>query len=188
MNTDPFVITETGQLRALASPVRSQIMDLLRQGEERSVAEMARLIGATGPATHYQVGRLLAVGLVVRSGKRRVGPRSEALYRAVSTKIKIIARPESPEYMVAFLALAMTSVRRLEREIIEAYNALSGPQESPAVRMIERRGHVRAEDLPQLYAFLGAAAELIRPGAPASDEARLGLHVFTVELPLEFEP
>src|SRR2546423_10308295 len=99
MKITPFIVTKADQLRALASPVRSQIMDILRRGEEKSVSELAGLVGATGPATHYQVERLVDVGLVVRTGKRRVGPRSESVYRAVSTTIKIPVRPESAEYM-----------------------------------------------------------------------------------------
>jgi DNA-binding Lrp family transcriptional regulator len=166
-------------------------MDLLRNGKERSIAEIASLIGATGPAMHYQVAQLLNAGLVVRVGKRRAGPRSETIYRAVSTKIRVPAtpaKPESPEYMEALLALAMIAIRRLERELTKAYTSISAAGESPAVRVIERKGHVRAEDLPQLYALLRTAADLIGPGAQHPDEATLSLHVFTVGASPIIEP
>ena len=185
MNTDPFIVTTPAQLRALASPVRSQIMDILRQGKEMSVSELASLVGASGSATHYQVDRLVEVGLVVCSGKRRVGPRSEAVYRSVSTRIQIPARRESPEYMEALLALVTTALRKVEREIVEAHRAKSGSQDSPAVRVVERKGYVKPEDLPRLYALLKEAADLIKQEGTASEDIRLGLHAFAVRLPSE---
>ncbi len=182
MNNKPFVVTETEQIQALASPVRSQILDILRQGPDRSVSELAEMTGATGPATHYQVDRLAAAGLVLRAGKRRVGPRSESLFRAVSTKIRIQPKPDSPEYMEALLGLAMTAVRKLEREIGSAHQSARERLESPEVRVVGRTGHVQKEDLPRLYALLEEAAELIQFERRSPADVHLSLRAFAVIL------
>jgi DNA-binding transcriptional ArsR family regulator len=179
MIDEPYVITEAKQLRALASPVRSQIMEILRQGGERSVAEIAELVGATGPAMHYQIAQLVGVGLVVRAGKRRVGPRSESLYRAISRKIVLAAKPESAEYMKAMLAVATASIRRLEREVASAHQLSSEPH----FRVIGRKGYIAQDDLPNLYALIEQAASLLRPAKESEDDEPLSLRAFTIKLP-----
>src|SRR5437660_1105658 len=114
MAKDTFVLTEARQVRALASPMRAQIMDLLRARGEMSVAELAKCMSASGSAIQYHIGILLKAGVVVSHGKRRTTQRSEAVYRAVSTKIQIAAKPNSPEYAQALLALGLASIRKLE--------------------------------------------------------------------------
>lgn len=183
MEIEPFIVTEIRQVRALASPARSQIMDLLRQGGEKSVTELARGIGFSPPATHYQVQRLVEVGLAIRTGKRRVGPRSESLYRAVSSKIKIPAQPESPEFMDALLAFTMTSIRNLEREIVAAHKATSSPQHPADVKMLGRRGYIQPEDLSRLQELLSNALDLVNPAAHQPGDLPITLRMFVVQLP-----
>ena len=181
--TDPFVLTEVSQVRALVSVPRSQIMELLTQGEEKSVAELARLIDASGPATQYHVSQLVDAGLVKLAGKRRTGPRSESVYRAVSTTIRIQSRSESPEYMEALLALAMNTIRKLEKEIVAAHASPSfGDLDTQPVSIRSRRGTVQADDLPRLNALIGEALNLIQPGDRKDDQHRVALRIFLVRL------
>lgn len=157
-------------------------MDILRAGSERSVAELAQIIGISGAAAHYHVNRLVGVGLAVEAGQRRTGPRSERLYRAVSSKIRILPRTDSPEYMEALLDLALGAVRKLEREIEAAYHSPPTKGTNSPVRITSRRGRVKMKDLPRLNALLDEAANLLEADTATGGEI-FTLRIFLVKTP-----
>jgi predicted ArsR family transcriptional regulator len=158
-------------------------MEILAQGEERSVSELAHMINASGAATHYHVDQLEQVGLVIRSGKRRIGPRAESLFRAVSTRIQIDHRSNSPEYMQALLDLALSKVHRLERDLVDAHALSPQDPEIPAVRIITRRGSLKPEDVLRVRELLREAGDLLQPKLGEIGAGEFAIHAFLVRLP-----
>jgi DNA-binding transcriptional ArsR family regulator len=62
---------DTAALRALAHPVRLQIMSLLT-GAEMTAAEIARELGLTHANASYHLRNLLAGGLIVVAGEEKI--------------------------------------------------------------------------------------------------------------------
>ena len=76
-------IFSPAQLRALASPARQEILDLLARTGPASVADLGRLLQRPADGLYYHLRALERAGLVRMAGSRTRAGRSEALYRSV---------------------------------------------------------------------------------------------------------
>ena len=75
-------ITSSSQLRALASPARQEILDLLARTGPASAADLGRLLQRPADGLYYHLRALERAGLVRTAGSRVRAGRSEALYRS----------------------------------------------------------------------------------------------------------
>ena len=76
-------ITERAQLRALASPARQELIDLLVRMGPSSAAALSRVVGRPPDGLYYHLRALLRVGLVREAGTEDGAGRRGALYEAV---------------------------------------------------------------------------------------------------------
>jgi len=76
-------ISKPVHLRALASPVRQELIDLLVRTGPASAAELGRLIQRPADGLYYHLRALQRVGLVSSAGIRARGGRREELFRAI---------------------------------------------------------------------------------------------------------
>ena len=76
-------ISKPAHLKALASPVRQELIDLLVRTGPASAAELGRLIRRPADGLYYHLRELRRVGLVTSAGLRERGGRREELFRAV---------------------------------------------------------------------------------------------------------
>lgn len=76
-------ISTSSQLRALASPARQEILDLLARTGPASAADLGRLLQRPADSLYYHLRTLERVGLVRMARSRVRAGRSEALYRSV---------------------------------------------------------------------------------------------------------
>lgn len=99
-------------MRALAHPIRLQILSLLT-GSELSAADIARELGITQPNASYHLRTLLAAGRVVEVGTRTVRGGVAKLYRHPweSTDAPPTAREDVPLFIAA---LASELLRRFD--------------------------------------------------------------------------
>ena len=74
-------ITSSAQLRALASPARQEILDILARTGPASAAELGRLLQRPADGLYYHLRALERAGLV-RAGSRTRAGRSETVYRS----------------------------------------------------------------------------------------------------------
>lgn len=77
------IISKPAQLRALASPFRQELVDLLVRAGPASAAELGRLIQRPADGLYYHLRALQRVGLVSSAGIRARAGRREELFRAV---------------------------------------------------------------------------------------------------------
>ncbi len=98
------------QRRAIASPLRLELIGLFVDGKPLSVAQIARRMGRPATAIHYHVRLLERAGLLRRVGEQRSGSRSEALYRPVAEVFEMEApghtASEDPEAAIKTLSMA----------------------------------------------------------------------------------
>jgi DNA-binding transcriptional ArsR family regulator len=76
-------IFSPAQLRALASPARQEILDLLARTGPASAADLGRLLQRPADGLYYHLRALERPGLVRAAGSRTRAGRNEALYRCV---------------------------------------------------------------------------------------------------------
>lgn len=74
-------ITSSTQLRALASPARQEILDILARTGPASAADLGRLLQRPADGLYYHLRALERAGLV-RAGSRVRAGRSETVYRS----------------------------------------------------------------------------------------------------------
>ena len=76
-------ISKPAHLKALASPVRQELIDLLVRTGPASAAELGRLIQRPADGLYYHLRQLQRVGLVSSAEMRERAGRTEELFRAV---------------------------------------------------------------------------------------------------------
>jgi DNA-binding transcriptional ArsR family regulator len=104
---DMLVVTAPGQLRALADPLRTTLLDLLLE-RAATVTEMARAVGRPKSTVAYHVSLLVDVGLLRVVRTRRVRAIEERYYGRVARTLYIGAlhRPEDKQVVSAINGLA----------------------------------------------------------------------------------
>lgn len=102
-----LVVTEPGQLRALADPLRGTLLELVLE-RAATVTELAKAVGRPKSTVAYHVNQLVDAGLfrVVRT--RRVRAIDERYYGRVARTLYIgaINRPEDREVVAAVNGIA----------------------------------------------------------------------------------
>ena len=104
--------------RAVASPLRLELLGLFVDRESLSVAEIAELMGRSATGIHYHVRVLEKAGLLRRAGRNKSGRRPEALYLPVADLFKMEqTRDASEEVAAAALKTMATAFRMTERDM-----------------------------------------------------------------------
>lgn len=76
------MVSRSAPLRALASPVRQELLDLLARSGPASVADLGRLLGRPADGLYYHLRALERAGLVRSADSRGRAGRSETVYRS----------------------------------------------------------------------------------------------------------
>lgn len=77
---NPCKMTDLSQVDALTSPVRGEIVDVVDLMGASSIAEIATVIGRPVDSLYYHVRKLLKVGLLVETEKRKARRQTESVY------------------------------------------------------------------------------------------------------------
>ncbi len=122
-----YVVRRPDQLRALRSPVRQEVVDLVVAGGPRSVAELARALGRPADALYYHVRRLQRVGLLVPAGLRRRGARGEEVVDVPGRPVKLDERLRSARQRPAVEKIVATMLRLTARQHAAALRRRTAP-------------------------------------------------------------
>jgi len=90
------ILSSPGQIEAVSSPLRIEVLEHLRLAGPASVADLGRLMGRSATALHYHVNRLRSAGLLREAGRRAAGKRKESVYRLAAERFAVLGRPSSP--------------------------------------------------------------------------------------------
>lgn len=162
----PVSIDRPAQLRALGSPVRQEILDVLESAGPCPVAELGRLLGRAPDSLYFHVRQLVRVGLVVEVGREKNGRHAFAVYDVVGRPLRIDRRkarraPEMGRIAGGILRLAL---RDHERGRKGRDAVVEGPSRNLWVARVQ--GWVRDEDLAAVNEHLERALELVREARP----------------------
>lgn len=85
----PYVVRRPEELRALASPVRQELVEAMGALQPCTVARLGEHLGRLPVSLYYHLRKLEDVGLVVEAGRRPTERGDEALYRLRNRCIRL---------------------------------------------------------------------------------------------------
>ena len=170
------VVTAPGQLRALADPLRTTLLDLLLE-RAATVTEMAQAVDRPKSTVAYHVNLLVDAGLLRVVRTRRVRAIEERYYGRVARTlyIGVLTRPEDKQVVAAINGLAQAAAEsaaaheaddlrctlvhaRIPREEVRSFWA--------EVQELARRFAQIPRAGDQVYGFAGRPLPHRRPGPP----------------------
>tara|TARA_R110000868_G_scaffold119469_2_gene316873 strand:- start:181239 stop:181853 length:615 start_codon:yes stop_codon:yes gene_type:complete len=114
-----FVVEDTKTMKALASPVRWEILDTMGALGECSAADIAQYTARARTSLYPHIQDLVSCGLIYETGTRLMGKRYEQLYRPKAVMIGTRFNQndqENLDYHTTFAnALARLMARKHER-------------------------------------------------------------------------
>jgi predicted transcriptional regulator len=132
------------QRRAIASPLRLELIGVFVEREPLSVAQIAQRMGRPATAIHYHVRLMEKAGLLRRAGEQRSGSRTEALYRPVAEVFELDqsgdAKSGDPAAAIKTLSIAFRmAVGDMKAALEDSSARYSGPQRN----FLGARAHCR---------------------------------------------
>ena len=109
-------IQRLDQLRALASPVRMEILNSLAGAGPCSIAELGRLLGRAPSSLYHHVSMLVDLGMVRRSGTRAAGANTEQLFETAAEEFGLRHDPSDAERSEAIADAMTTNLRAADRD------------------------------------------------------------------------
>ena len=179
------------QRRAIASPLRLEILGYFSAGRPLSVREVAERMGRPATAIHYHVRLLAQSGLLRKSGERRAGRRREAEYSMVAEAIAVpgLNEPRVEGEQPLALKTTASAFRAAERDMKAALAEGVARNDGEDRNFVVTRMHCRlsrremAEVNRRLDALLAAALESIRREEPGDDDEFVSLTLALLPLP-----
>jgi DNA-binding transcriptional ArsR family regulator len=123
-------ISRIDQMRALSSPVRQELLDVLARMGTVSLAELGAVLGRPADGLYYHVRLLKRRGLVRSAGTRVVRGRREELFEAAAPQfgLRYAAAPSPRAQAVTDIVSSMLRLgsRDFRRALAAAGNRLEG--------------------------------------------------------------
>jgi predicted transcriptional regulator len=135
MMNKPYPITELEQFKALTSPVRGEILDIVNLMGPLSITEVAAYTGRPIDSLYYHVRRLVKVGLLVNVAKRKAKRQMEATYDLPGRPMFLQYVPSQLKHVENVIKSIGTMLRVTERNFRNAF-------EKDLVRVSGRRRNV----------------------------------------------
>ena len=162
------VLRTEEERRAVASPLRLELIGLFVVGDPLSVAQIGECMGRPATAIHYHVRLLEKAGILRQVGRQRSGSRSEALYLPVADVFKMEQPRDAPEEVSAVMLKTMsTAFRMAERDMKAALTNPSSKTSGPYRNVLGARMHCRLskKDLAELNRHLRAIEKMLTRAA-----------------------
>lgn len=117
----PYPITDLEQFKALTSPVRGEILDIVNLMGPLSIAEMAEYVGKPIDSLYYHVRKLVRVGLLVNVAKRKSKRQMESIYDLAGRPMFLQYVPSQTEYVENVIKSIASMLRLTERNFRNAF-------------------------------------------------------------------
>jgi len=175
-------IDKPAQLRALASPLRQELLDLLESAGPLSIAALGAQLGRAPDALYFHVRKLVRVGLVREHARERDGRHAFAVYDAIGRPLRIdrerAPRRELDAVVGGILRLAARDFRRASasgRAI-----AQGSARNHCGARV---RGWLDAAQLAEVNALLERLGACVREGRPGPGRQPIALAYVLAPVP-----
>jgi hypothetical protein len=168
-------ISEPHQIRALASPVRQDIVDAITAVGPCSVAELATVLGRPADGLYYHVRLLVATRLLVPTGGGYKGGRGELRIDVAKKLMYVRYDPADPRNRAAVLDVVASMVRSAHRGFRRGLRPGVAVVRGPRRNLWAGRtfGALSARDLARANALLHRLIAVMHTGRRA-DRATTG--------------
>lgn len=158
-----LVVEDPRQRRALASPLRLELVGQFTGGEPMSIAELAERMGRSATSLYHHVRKLERVGLLRQVGERVESGRPKAVYLPVARSFRLGADPTDAGARRDILKTLATAFRMAHSELDEALQDPDRDHEGPAREVYATRLHARLtpDALAQLNEHIDAMMALL---------------------------
>lgn len=152
-------------MRALASPVRQEVVDALQAAGPRTVAELAALLGRPADGLYFHVRALEKVGLVVERERRQEGRHVSAVYDLAERPVRLsydrpVRRADIARVVRGAIRL---SLRDFQGALVRE-GATAGPER--ALWGGRAKGWVTRAELREMNGLLARMHEILHAGRP----------------------
>lgn len=181
--------TDKDKRKAMASPLRLEILGLFTTGNPLAISDMATLMGRAAGSLYHHVGILEKSGLLKRSGTRPGGKRHEALFLPMATRIELATTNEDGTAATHLVKTLTSAFRMAERDFGAALESDESSTEGPGRNLYVTRMHLRATPkiLAGINKHLKAIEDLLAKEAsqaqkPSSGDQHISLTVALLPL------
>lgn len=171
-----YVIESLEQLRALADPLRTRILEALVR-QSRTTSQLAELFGETNNKLHYHVHEMERFGLIKLVEKRERGGVLEKYYRAVARDFTIAPALLSPSTTNDVVEVVRSHFDRMVQGLAQSLErggaeAGSGEKISESVHITTDAMWMTEEESKELVQQINALiAPLMQPRGEAGERA-----------------
>lgn len=155
-----YFIKSRRQLRALTSPVRQEVVDIVATCGPLAVREMAPLLGRKPTALYYHVSNLCRVGLLLEVRRPDAAGRGESTYATPGRVMRIVPTAGNADLYAEIVA---STLRVAERDLRRALAGGSDLGTKPRPLWGGRiKGWVTKRELEKINAYFEAIIELLK--------------------------
>jgi DNA-binding transcriptional ArsR family regulator len=180
----PMVVSRPAQLRALASPVRQEIVDTVQALGQAAVTEIATHLGRPADGLYYHLRALQSAGLLRVAGERRGRDgRPQALYSTTAPErgMRLRYERDKPAALRPLKRLVgsmlRTAQRDFERGLGEPARVLDGPRRE--LWAARANGWLSDAELAELNRLLRSVNALLARG-PGPGRRRMASITFVL--------
>ncbi len=176
-------IKHAAQVRALASPTRNAIVQVIGSQGEASVREIAHQLGRQPPSLYKHIDILLDVGLIEQVGTEPTIRRDARIF---TTDIECLRyAPEDPDLVEALIEFVESEMRYATRSLAKAYRSgidtdhpvIAGP--SRDTRFYHYLAWLSDDELASINQHIDAIDKVMRQGT-RREGTKLVTHLSTL--------
>ncbi len=167
-------IDRPAQLRALAAPVRQELLDVLSAAGPCSMAELGERLGRAPDALYFHIRRLVRVGLVVEVERRKVGRHVFVVYDTVGRPLRIDRKRARREDLQAVVrGILRLAIRDYERASADPTSVGEGTARNHCGARVH--GWLDESRLARVNELLEELDQIIREGRPGEGRQPIAL-------------
>ena len=165
-------IKDKGQLAAVASPLRLEILGLFISADPLAISDMAALMNRTAGSLYHHVGILKEAGFLKQTGTLPKGKRHEALYLPTASRFEYDTSSGEEDVIASAVKAMATGFRMAERDLEAALRSDNRPMGGPDPDFYAFRLHLRAspELLAKINEHMNAVLDLLTPNEKTSSK------------------
>jgi hypothetical protein len=170
----PFLIRDAKQVAALKAASRQELMDVLASMGTVSIPQLAVALGKPADSLYYHIRILQRVGLVQAEGSHESGGRTERLYRAVSSYLRLDYVPGKKGNAKGIAPIVDSMLRLTSRDFKQAFHEEKVVVDGPQRELWANRstGWLTREQIAEINRHIAAMLR-ITVASPPKDEKRL---------------
>lgn len=165
---DTYWISDLRQLRALSSPLRQEIVDVVESTGPCSITQIAAALAMPPDRLYFHIRRLLAVGLLTKHGERRSGRHVAVLYKLPGRRVRVRFNREDARVRRAVGAIHDGVLRLARRDLRRAMSTPEAMVQGDArdTWAGRYRGWLTPAQVKRMNQLIEELGELIRSSTP----------------------